>query len=47
MTYLLSFLFLCLVSVCSAKELKIFLLTGQSPGSREGQSRFSGVVEEV
>mgnify|MGYP000843066863 CR=1 FL=1 len=27
MTYLLSFLFLCLVSVCSAKELKIFLLT--------------------
>lgn len=30
MTYLLSFLFLCLVSVCSAKELKIFLLTGQS-----------------
>ena len=30
MTYLLSFLFLCLVSVCSAQALKIFLLTGQS-----------------
>lgn len=30
MRYFLSFLFLCLVSVCSAKELKIFLLTGQS-----------------
>ena len=30
MTYLLSLLFLCLVSVCSEKELKIFLLTGQS-----------------
>lgn len=30
MTYFLPFLFFCLVSVCSAKELKIFLLTGQS-----------------
>lgn len=30
MRFFLPFLFLCLVSVCSAKELKIFLLTGQS-----------------
>lgn len=30
MKFFLPFLFLCLGSVCSAKELKIFLLTGQS-----------------
>lgn len=48
MTYLLSFLFLCLVSwYAPAKELKIFLLTGQPiPWSREGDP-FSEIVEEV
>ncbi len=30
MRFFLPFLFLCLASACSAKELKIFLLTGQS-----------------
>lgn len=30
MIYFLPFLLLCLISVCSAKELKVFLLTGQS-----------------
>lgn len=30
MRYLIPLLFLCLVPVCSAKELKVFLLTGQS-----------------